>query len=388
MTTRRGHQAVAAVGWLLPGKNSVARTREARAMARRRAALWFPPTFIPVANLYHSHIAGRLYSSFFTLHFSSFHPFKELTVTFATQIPSIARSRSSTTPVMNAKLALAPRNAMDAHAPAARPSLSVRCPSSPPEKAAITELAMTIAEEIASLTRSPQPFGIDIPLKHSDLDPKSLSKLSDWLRSAHDYDAGFGKLLEDDTTAEVLAADILASPRTRQSKPLPKPPKQVGSGSFASSRRARLAPRAPISVDVTSEPEQIPITSAAAKQCAAEIGMVPFDSWAGKKTSLVYGLLALGLVGSPMSPSVARMAIKSPAVQSPYNAGVRLRPIAPLDDPRAVLPTRTPIFASFLDSVRMPGYDLVQSPWVPDRQYASLDGMFADLSFPQTPTSI
>lgn len=102
--------------------------------------------------------------------------------------------------------------------------------------------------------------------------------------------------------------------------------------------------------------------------------------------SLMYGLLALGLVGSPMSPSHVRTAVKSPAVQSPFNAGTRLRPIAPLDDPRAVMPTRTPIFASFLDSVRMPGYDLVQSPWVPDRQFASLDGLFADLKFPQTPT--
>ena len=100
----------------------------------------------------------------------------------------------------------------------------------------------------------------------------------------------------------------------------------------------------------------------------------------------MYGLLALGLVSSPLSPpGAARAAMKSPAVQSSFKSGVRLRPVAPLEDPRAVMPTRTPIFASFLDSVRMPGYDLVQSPWVPDRQFASLDGMFAELSFPQTP---
>ena len=100
----------------------------------------------------------------------------------------------------------------------------------------------------------------------------------------------------------------------------------------------------------------------------------------------MYGLLALGLVGSPLSPS-ARMNAKSPAVASPLPAGARLRPIAPLEDPRAVMPTRTPLFASFLDSVRMPGVDFVQSPCVPDYQYASLDGMFADLSFPRTPAS-
>ena len=102
----------------------------------------------------------------------------------------------------------------------------------------------------------------------------------------------------------------------------------------------------------------------------------------------MYGLLALGLVSSPMSPSAARMAIKSPAVQTPFNPGMRLRPIAPLDDPRAVMPTRTPIFASFLDSVRMPGVDFVQSPCVAEHHYASLDGMFAGLSFPQTPESV
>ncbi|KAI0711216.1 hypothetical protein C8Q76DRAFT_623028 [Earliella scabrosa] len=283
---------------------------------------------------------------------------------------------------MNAKLASTVRFAQEAHAPAARPSLSVRCPSSPPEKAAITELAMTIAEEIASLSRSPQPIGIDVPLKHSGLDPKTLHKFHDWLKSAHDYDASFSRLLEDDTTAEVLAADILASPRTRRSRPLPSPPKQ------GSPRRTRLAPRAPISVNVTDEPDELPFSSAAVKQGAADIGMVPYDSWAGKKTGLVYGLLALGLVGSPMSPSHVRTAMKSPAVQTSFQTGARLRPIAPLDDPRAVMPTRTPIFASFLDSVRMPGYDLVQSPWVPDRQFASLDGVFADLKFPQTPTGL
>ncbi|TFK84972.1 hypothetical protein K466DRAFT_577093 [Polyporus arcularius HHB13444] len=289
---------------------------------------------------------------------------------------------------MNAKLAAAPRNVMElAPAPTARPSLSVRCPVAPLEKAAITELAMTIAEEIASLSRSPSPIGIDVSLKHSGLDPKTLSSFHAWLKSAHDYDASFSRLLEDDTTAEVLATDILASPRTRQNRALPKiPAKQVGSGSFALSRRARRAPRAPIALDVTAEPEEVAMPSAAIRQYAADIGMAPYDSWAGKKTGLMYGLLALGLVGSPLSPSAAaRAAIKSPAVQSSFNPGMRLRPIAPLDDPRAVMPTRTPVFASFMDSVRMPGYDLVQSPWVPDRHFASLDGMFAELSFPQTP---
>ena len=99
----------------------------------------------------------------------------------------------------------------------------------------------------------------------------------------------------------------------------------------------------------------------------------------------MYGLLALGLVGSPMSPSFRAM--KSPAVQSSLNPGSRLRPIPPLEDPRAVMPTRTPLFASFLDSVHMPGVEPIQSPWVPDRQFASLDGMFAEMSFPKTPES-
>lgn len=49
------------------------------------------------------------------------------------------------------------------------------------------------------------------------------------------------------------------------------------------------------------------------------------------------------------------------------------------------MPMRTPIFTSFLDSVRMPGVDYIQSPWTPDHHYASLDGMFAELRFPQTP---
>ncbi len=118
---------------------------------------------------------------------------------------------------MNAKLAATPAiNVMEAPTAAqaaARPSLSVRCPSFPLEKAAFTELAMTIAEEIATLGHSQSPMGIDVPLKHAGLDTHSLALLQSWLKSAHDYDASINRLMEDNTTAEVLAADILgASP--------------------------------------------------------------------------------------------------------------------------------------------------------------------------------
>ncbi|KAH9916718.1 uncharacterized protein BXZ73DRAFT_80970 [Epithele typhae] len=289
---------------------------------------------------------------------------------------------------MTARLAPRP-SVMEA---SARPSLSVRCPTALPEKAAITELAMTIAEEVASLSRSPLPIGIDMPLKHSGLNPKTLSQFHAWLMSEHGYDASYTRLLEADTTPEVLATDILATPRTRHSRTLPTPPaKEVGSGSFAS-RRARRAPRAPMSVDVTTEPEEVPVLpSAAVRQGAADLGMASYDSWAGKKTSLMYGLLALGIVGSPLSPPAraptALAALKSPAVPASFQTGTRMRPVAPLEDPRAALPTRTPIFVSFMDSVRMPGVDLVQSPWIPDRNYASLDGVLEELTFPSTPHS-
>ncbi|KAI8970877.1 hypothetical protein BD414DRAFT_501474 [Trametes punicea] len=288
---------------------------------------------------------------------------------------------------MNATLAANRSHNDEAHAPSARPSLSVCCPTTPPDRAAITELAMTIAEEIARLGRSPQPIGVDVPIVHSGLDPKSLSSLQCWLKSAHDYEVNLRRLLDDDITAEALAADILASPRTRQRRALHKP-KQVGSGSFALSRRARLPPRAPMSVDVTTEPEEVPITSAAVKhhQIAGDVGMASYESWSNKKTGLMYGLLALGLMGSPMSPSFR--AAKSPVVQSHLNPGARLRPIPPLEDPRAVMPTRTPLFASFLDSVHMPGVEPIQSPWVPDYQFASLDGVFADMSVPKSSESV
>ncbi|KAI0826562.1 hypothetical protein BC628DRAFT_240204 [Trametes gibbosa] len=288
---------------------------------------------------------------------------------------------------MNAKLAATPSILKDAQVNAhpARPSLHLRCPSTPSGSAAVTELAMTIAEEIARLSRSPRPLGVDVPFLHSGLDPKSLSKLQAWLKSAHDYDVSVSRLLENDTTALVIAADIEASPRTRQRRALPKPQKQAGSGSFSMNRRARKPPRVPICVDVTTEAEEVPVPTAAVRQyqIANDIGMAPYDSWANKKTGLMYGLLALGLVGSPMSPSFR--GLKSPA--APLGAVTRLRPIPPHEDPRAVMPTRTPLFASFLDSVHMPGIEPIQSPWVADRQYASLDGMFADISFPKTPES-
>ena len=81
-------------------------------------------------------------------------------------------------------------------------------------QAAITELAMAIAEELAILSRSPQPVGIDVPLKHSGLDPKTLYSFHSWLKSAHDYNANLSRLLEDDMTAETLAADILGTSYT------------------------------------------------------------------------------------------------------------------------------------------------------------------------------
>ena len=214
---------------------------------------------------------------------------------------------------MNAKLAATPTinvtEAPDAALAVARPSLSLRCPTFPLEKAAFTELAMTIAEEIATLGRSRSPMGIDVPIKYAGLDTHSLARLQSWLKSAHDYDASMSRLMEDDTTSEVLAADIIgaspsslplpprpavfiarsdhpsiASPRTRQARTIPAPIKQVGSGSFASRRGARKAPRAPISVDVTTGPDEVPLTSAAARQYVADIGMAPFDSWSNRKS--------------------------------------------------------------------------------------------------------
>ena len=74
-----------------------------------------------------------------------------------------------------------------------------------------------------------------------------------------------------------------ASPRTRQNRTLPKPVKQFGSGSFALSRSARKAPRAPISVDVNTDVDEV-IPSTAARQYISDIGMATYDSWAGKKT--------------------------------------------------------------------------------------------------------
>ena len=104
----------------------------------------------------------------------------------------------------------------------------------------------------------------------------------------------------------------------------------------------------------------------------------------------MYGLLAMGLVSAPLTPTPSPNphSVKSPAVPASFSSSMRLRPIGPLDDPRAVMPMRTPIFTSFLDSVRMPGVDYVQSPWKPDHHFGSLNGMLSELRFPQTPVPI
>ncbi|OBZ77441.1 hypothetical protein A0H81_01951 [Grifola frondosa] len=272
------------------------------------------------------------------------------------------------------------------------PTLAIAIPRKGVNNNDAAEVAMAIAEEVARLSHAAQPVALDSPLKLSGMNAGTMVKLRSWLKSSYDYEESLDRLMDDGVTPEVLASDILASPKKRQPHKVvsqvmeqerQSPPQTVGSGSPPRSKRVRLMPRTSISVDVDSEPEEIPMvsTSTTRHQVASEIGMTSYESWAGKKAGLMVGLLAFGLMGSPASPSFR-------SVQSPHHpSALSFKPVSPLADVRAPMPSRTPIFASWLDSLRFPALESVQSPWIADsdKQYASLDGLC--LSFPQTPRS-
>lgn len=133
-------------------------------------------------------------------------------------------------------------------------------------------------------------------------------------------------------------------------------------------RRTRLMPKAPLSVKVYPTPEEVPLPetampTSAAKYLTAEAVLdssVPSsDTLSGKKAGLVYGLLALGLLGSPHSPT--------------FNHAVL--------SPRAPTSAHTPVFSPWLDTVRYPAMEAIQSPWVADAPHRSIDHML----FPQSP---
>lgn len=216
----------------------------------------------------------------------------------------------------------------------------------------ITEVAMAIAEEVAALSRARQPIAIDEALMLASLDPGAVVELHAWLQALYDWQDEKRLLFDEEITAEGLARDIVDSKPDVDVPPTPA---------------VRIE-----SCDQPTRSTSCPPASQASEGTFLDIGMAPYESWTGnrsRKASVIYGLLGLGLLGSPLSPSL----------QSPRSA-VTLTSSSL--DPRAPSSAYTPIFSPWLKALRIPGIEPLQSPWVPNAPHRSSDGLWA---FPQSP---
>lgn len=71
------------------------------------------------------------------------------------------------------------------------------------------EVAMEVAETVASLSHSCEPIPTDVPLCAAGLTTTAARKLECWLSERFDFRSTAAQLMEDIITAESLAIDIL-----------------------------------------------------------------------------------------------------------------------------------------------------------------------------------
>ncbi|EMD36217.1 hypothetical protein CERSUDRAFT_115161 [Gelatoporia subvermispora B] len=288
------------------------------------------------------------------------------------------------------------------------------CGESETDSSEQMDIARAIAKEIGTYCRALGPVPTDVPLVMAGLNSITAVQLYSWLQATYDFDDEMSRLLDHSVTAEVLAQDILgSSPASSEAPETPQdvievvvevadediptitldeesvsnptspatasqqhaaesePKSPAIAPAPAPARRTRLAPKAPLSVKVYPTPEEValpgtPMPNSAAKYLTAEAVLdssVPAgDSLSGKKAGLVYGLLALGLLGSPHSPT--------------FNLASQ-----PALSPRAPGSAHTPVFSPWLDTVRYPAMEAIQSPWMADAPHRSIGNVL----FPQSP---
>ncbi|KAH9950828.1 hypothetical protein B0H21DRAFT_686182 [Amylocystis lapponica] len=246
------------------------------------------------------------------------------------------------------------------------------------------EVAQDIAEEVMRLSRSSEPVSTDVPLMLVGLNSITVVQLHFWLQATYDYEEDMVRLFEEDITAESIARDIIVAEQDVPTVVVDAPEQPVDVVRLAPApKRSRLTPKAPLSVKVVDahvvdrQPADVPIPVTAIPYTASkevapsspfDIGMAPFESWTGKKggieSTLMYSLLALGILGSPMTPSFG--------TGSTFDVrGMSTPTLA-----RAPASARTPVLSPWLDSVRLSVMESVQSPWASGCAHSS---------FPQSP---
>jgi len=242
------------------------------------------------------------------------------------------------------------------------------------------QLAMTISEEIARLSNSHAPIPIDLPLVQAGLSKSALSSLRSWLQSFYDYNGDIQSLSNHDVSAETLAHTLTSAHRVNGD---------------AGKRRRRLRPRNNLSVDIKKgneldHPAVVPTQSPSPvvprerRQVPApgriivpdeledvDIGMASYESWCGKKTGMVAGLLALAMLGSPTTH------VTRDAYNGLERPNLFINPQAPLLDVLSPFPQSRSLLSPWLDVVHFEGLEPIQSPWVADHSE------FFDLNVPQ-----
>ena len=91
-------------------------------------------------------------------------------------------------------------------------TISSRLPATPsplPDAEQISEVAMAIAEQLASLAKASQPVATDAPLNLAAIEPAQVVSLHTWLQDRYDWNDPNRMMFDEDVTAEDLARDIV-----------------------------------------------------------------------------------------------------------------------------------------------------------------------------------
>ncbi|PCH37088.1 hypothetical protein WOLCODRAFT_28913 [Wolfiporia cocos MD-104 SS10] len=243
---------------------------------------------------------------------------------------------------------------------------------------ALTEIALSICERVAALSNARAPITPDEPLMLAGLNPASVVQLHAWLQAQYDWDDEKRLLFDEEITAEGLARDIV--PVTASLPGDADTSVSADAREDASPEGALPAIRIEVHDEMRrhgrdSAPRSVPESASqylAAEAVLDDIGMAPYESWTGsgkrsKRGGMIFGLIALGLLGSPLpssSPSLpSSLPCQSPRPPSLFPLiGAPAHVHNPVFSPSVA---HTPLFSPWLAAVRFHGMEPMQSPWVP-----------------------
>ncbi|KAK7689372.1 hypothetical protein QCA50_007164 [Cerrena zonata] len=240
----------------------------------------------------------------------------------------------------------------------------------PPISSDVLEIAMCISEEIARLSNAPSPIPTNMPILFADLDDSAVRCLNSWLITRYNWKDDISTLTSPNVSSETLACDITNVPSTiRVKEPVPPP-------------QRRRRPRRNLSVTVP-KPEIVSLVPTASSVISAQkfpapayqtpsvpmskngddivlnLGMASYESWTGKKSGIIVGLMTLGaLFGSPISNSFGQMRHQ----RTPFDRSTHA-----FLDIRSPPVEHTSILSPWLDVLHFHGHEPVQSPWIADQ---------------------